>query len=634
MIKGLKNFFKEEQLSDRRLKIIEIEENLFSGINKRKWGQDQDEISKPAIYSCKRFKPDSSNNETLLSNSSLPSTSKNNTTFSEDTLSNIINIEEDIKTNSSTAIVSDTSHNDDECTSSSTFIEVEAIVNVTPNNQHQIQHSSPNGSEDCTLSNAKPSLKLVSDENDNTDVITVEDDDETCPDSSCNEIDFNSNGAVYSEFPVHSIVLCINSNFFKKLLVDSGMKETKLNTVEVKVGYGEGKYLELLIEAFYNEDILKTLKLSELLSILDIAARFSCTVFIQQGLELLNDKQIKSVPECDSILQHISRVFEIFDVDKRYETLKASCIKFLSKKLFPLELQFDQQDIFRSLNFTTVTYMTSSTHAFVLSENHVFLFLYQWLLHNKEHQTSGVIKALISSIRFESLTVNFICDELTICDQILNIWKGYTEWFTRVLKYHALTPTTRCLRGIKNSPVTVRSVPSVQHTLEVVRKFSFKNGYFDDTTKNQIIWSSTCIIPTLSCKEMLGAFYIRMKLLSQNIFTPTEAISNFYRKFDLFYCLLPGNVIFDMKMLQHKKFLQRYVRKGEVIFKNKPICNLHVVASTDEEFVKKLKLHGINLILFFKTSPYSWLQMDMHNVKPNRKIIHLRGDKSFAVYTE
>ena len=112
---------------------------------------------------------------------------------------------------------------------------------------------------------------------------------------------------VYSEFPVHSLVLCVNSLYFDRLLSASDMKENKENVVTVKVNTGQGKYLEKMIHTFYNEESLKKLCLLDLLSLSNIAGRFSCFGLLKYVIDIVNGKEIKSIEDCDSIIKPMTK---------------------------------------------------------------------------------------------------------------------------------------------------------------------------------------------------------------------------------------------------------------------------------------------------------------------------------------
>ena len=54
----------------------------------------------------------------------------------------------------------------------------------------------------------------------------------------------------YCSIPVHSLVLSLNSLYFKNLLAASGMRETFERDITIQVNSGEGKFFKILINAF------------------------------------------------------------------------------------------------------------------------------------------------------------------------------------------------------------------------------------------------------------------------------------------------------------------------------------------------------------------------------------------------
>lgn len=575
----LKKFFKEEKLSDRILRIVEIDEN-FCHSKKRKHATgtvDQ--------QCCKRLKQSF---ESILKE-----------TDAAETEAPLSLIQRGVKENQSTVCVSPCNTKKEElCDNVKNLCHQESAVGVTNQSTAKQNVSSTNLTESNAMNNVACSENAIVNE------------DEVC----------------HAEFPVHSIVLCINSQYFKTLLVDSGMKETTMPTVSVKVSQGKGRYLEMLIEAFYNREVLKNASLADLLNILDIAARFSCLSFIKYGLETLNEKSISTVDECDAILQHISKIFEVFNDECKYHCIKETCVKFLTKTFFPLEFKLAAHDLFKRLNYATVVYLLTSSHAFTLSENNTFVFIYLWLLHNKNYQTSDIIEVLITSIHYESLSSLFLCDQLSNSDQILSKWTGYSTWLINVLKYHSLTPAARSLRGIKGSPTLMRLVKSMNNALLIQKHFVYdqENFGFCDRSNNFLVWNGLQLSPVLSLKCFENNNFIRLKFFSVNVFSPTEQELNFYHKFDIYYSLLPGNINFKNSMLDDKRFVQRFVRKGEVQFKSKCTHSFHAIARIEEDFMASIEHYGLNLVLFFKTSTFSWNKLEICHVKPSKKLIYLR----------
>ena len=448
---------------------------------------------------------------------------------------------------------------------------------------------------------------------------------------------------VYSELPVHSIVLCLNSWYFQQLLVDSGMKENRMSTVDIKVNRGEGQFLEILLKAFYDEDILEESTLPVLLSVMDIAARFSCTSFVDLGLELLDKKKVTTLDECNSILQCVSRVFQTYDSNEKFKKTWNACIKFLCKTLFPLEFRFVQQEKFKRLDHRTVLSLLRSPHAFVLHENHLFIFAYQWLESNPDSQTPEIIESFLSALKFESLTVTFLTDELTICDRILNKWPGYAHWFATTLKYHTLSHGNRELRGFRTPGIASRGcVAPMNNSLYECTHFSLVTLDTDETTtkrqlvctdENRFLWNGVLMSPVLTIKENdETSSYIRMRMVKYNGFQPVEPICQFYQRFDFYFCLLPAFVTFKTALLRHKNFIKKFVRKGEIEFRSANVSSMHAVAKVDDEFVETLREHGLCLTLFFKKTSFSWLKFDTNTVKPSKKLILLNQQKNYQQY--
>ena len=433
---------------------------------------------------------------------------------------------------------------------------------------------------------------------------------------TCNNL--TSEESVYMTFPIHSIVLCISSDFFKKLLLDSGMKENSMNVVTLKVNKGEGKHLELLIEAFYSIDVLTNISLSDLLCTLNVAARFSCFDFIQLGLDRLNHSEIKTVSECDIILSHISYILELFENSERYENIKNCCTKFLAKKFFPIEMQFEQQRVFNSLSHCSVTLLMMSNHVLVVSENNALSLIYQWLLHNEDLQTPEIIESLLMSIRYQNLHVDQFCDSVSVCDKILNKWSSYSSWYVDVLKYHALPQSARNIRGIKELSAS-RAYPITICNLAAKRHFRFEkeNSTLVDEQFFKIIWGGGCLVPLLSLKEANENFLVKLKVKFVNIFQPELRKSFIHQNIDVYYCLLPGYVEFKDSMMQIPKFVQKYVRRGVLNYgENKTVHNYHSVAKFSADFVEKVWEHGLNLIILFtgtaaKNIDYFYVQIDL-----------------------
>ncbi|XP_066927103.1 uncharacterized protein [Clytia hemisphaerica] len=444
-------------------------------------------------------------------------------------------------------------------------------------------------------------------------------------------------GKMYVDLPVHSLVLCLNSLYFQKLFVDSGMKENSMSSIDIKVNQGEGKYLEMLVKAFYDQDTLVDISLPALLSVMDIAARFSCSSFVDFGLELLDKKTVKTLEECNTILQCVSRVFQSYDSNEKYKKTWDSCIKFLCEALFPLEFKFAQQEKFKNLDHRTVLSLLRSKHAFVLHENHLLVFAYQWLEGNPDYQTPQIIESFLKSIRSGSLSVTFLTDELTICDRILNKWPGYSQWFANTLKYHTLSHGSRELRGLKSPSISPSRgfVRPMNNSLYACKHYTYiaKDKQLVSATENRFLWNGVVLDPVIAIKDIdERSAYIRMRIVKYNGFQPVEPVQQFHQKIDFYFCLLPGFIQFKTSLLKHKKFIAKFVRKAEIEFRSANVSSMHAVAKVDQGFQKMLADHGLNLTLFFKKTSFSWMKIDTNYVKPSKKLILLTESKNYQQY--
>ena len=117
----------------------------------------------------------------------------------------------------------------------------------------------------------------------------------------------NSKDMLYSSFPVHSIVLCLHSQFFQKMFTESGMKESNDKMFVLKVPDGYGKYLELLIASFYDQSVLETLnEVEDVIKILDMAERYCCLSFLEEGLFVLSKMKYERIEFCNMTLDRNS----------------------------------------------------------------------------------------------------------------------------------------------------------------------------------------------------------------------------------------------------------------------------------------------------------------------------------------
>ena len=439
---------------------------------------------------------------------------------------------------------------------------------------------------------------------------------------------------VYSEFPVHSLVLCVNSRYFDRLLSPSGMKENKENIVTVKVNTGQGKYLEKIIHAFCNEESLKELCLSDLLSLLNIAERFSCFELLKYVINIINGKEIKSIEDCNSIMKSMIKFDHKNKIDAEANEIILKSIQFLSNELYPLEFKFNNQQLFLNLHYITIVSLLKSNYAVTVNEDNLFLFLCKWLRSNPEFQTEDIIESLLTSVRYKDLSVAFIYDEITICDQLLNIWKGYPVWFSNLTKYRLLSVRKKVKRGIEMKSVPARIKPCDATFFKVTCLFScvsYEDSAFS-YSRNLIVWNGLSIVPAISMKtEESSNYLIKIEFICQNSFSPTEIKNRtFHQGFDICFTIFPGtaesrNVT---ELLKDPKYRKRFLRHAEIKFESSDTFDFGSIVILDDQFLKQMKLNGICLMLFFRDRSTSWNAHDITDVKSSKNIVRYLSEEN------
>ena len=234
--------------------------------------------------------------------------------------------------------------------------------------------------------------------------------------------------------PVHSLVLCLNSNFFTKLLHETSMKEKNEKEIVLHVDPGEGEYVELLIHSFYDFDLLKNIGLFKLLKVLEYGDRFMCDALLKQGSSMVDYVSVATIKECNSVLDHLN----IFEKSLGHILAKdffvSCCSQYLTESFTPLEcVAFSELP--KLLNFSSLLMLLKSDNGFAYHENSVFTFVLNWLETDESRQTEQNIEALLSECRFEHMGVPFLAYRRLHINPILCKWPGFLDWYIKAIAY-------------------------------------------------------------------------------------------------------------------------------------------------------------------------------------------------------
>jgi len=432
-----------------------------------------------------------------------------------------------------------------------------------------------------------------------------------------------SNGHSYSVFPVHSWLLLINSDYFKALTSDSGLRESNYKHIVVKVNPGGGRFLELLIHSIYDQNVLDELSIVELLKVLELADQFLCDLLIEYGLEILDTLNIEALSECNEILEQVQVFKSLSSVlsNKIYESMTNLCANFLAEYFYQLECCPEIHDDFVMVPFVSILLLLKSGLSFLHHENSVIYFVVTWLSVDEERQTEYNIKKLLNKVRYEHITVGYFKNVLLI-DKVLSKWSGFYQWCANALLYHGFSEEDKSLQGLncasKNRSINTSTVQSYVIKLEYFLEESiFKTSEY---SKGKVIYQGYIFTPLITfVKNVSSSYDLNLNVYFDDDVTKKE-MKKFYLKFGIAVCVFPGNK--KLPKVSVKVHFRRF--KVEYIKCNSFEKNIGTI---DEEIYNTFKEEGIDAwIVFGGLKQVDWPESlkalnDVKNLEIHRKSI-------------
>ena len=421
----------------------------------------------------------------------------------------------------------------------------------------------------------------------------------------------------YTEFPIHTLVLSTNSDYFQKLFTESGMKENLQQTVTMKVKHGEGIYLERMIQAFYDPAVLTHQHCSDLISLMDIGGQFLCVTFLEHCMSVLETKEIESIEDFDSIFVKLSRLnLSEASVNERLQDFISECTKKLTEKLYPLELDICKHEKFMELDFVTIKHLITSDYATTITEDHLLLFLYKWLQCKDERQTTENIQVLLKNIKLSRLSVLFVCNEIAVNDPTLNKWEVYPLWFSKLMKWQLLTSEAKRLGRGSQQVEAKRQKPSEDLNYPFICDFFYTGECFEST--NQFVWRGVSVVPQISvANNENNKWYVQLKFKGEKIFLSENEPKSTYRNFVVVYSLLLNTN--EYKALNEGTY--DYYRRKKLELGRDLKYELGSIALVDETFLMELKTLGVTLVLYIQGATCSLVGNSLNQVRTSELLL-------------
>jgi len=465
-----------------------------------------------------------------------------------------------------------------------------------------------------------------------------------------NETCYNSTPAQKPKFvevipicsmPIHSIVLTLNSAYFRNLLTSSGMRESHSNSITLKVNYGEGKFLKLLINAFYDQSVLNDLETFDLLRVLEVADRFSCDVFIKKCVELLKNAKIKNLSECNAMVDHVKKLeTRIAILGEKYNDMKQCCVKFMTGLFCPLENKDSEFDDFQALSYQSLLLLLKSYQSITWRENSLLIYIANWLDYDESRQSSDIVESLLHEINYKCLSPEFMFDIITEGHELFNVWPNFKTWFIDVISYHAFSMKRKwyCRYGNNIGSHFDRNfsssniVPGWKVKLEKIAPLSFIS------TECSSVFQGYSVTPRLFLKESSnGQHNVSLQINNSAIAENNTLIHEFINlDFKMAVALLPGFETYDQDIFTNKypKFITKHFREVNVQFNSRTDYCLFNLGTIEQSLLETSDC--LYVAMAFKEVHERWpsfmdkiLELDDHNIYLDKKILYGQKDIDF-----
>ena len=421
--------------------------------------------------------------------------------------------------------------------------------------------------------------------------------------------DYNKEGKPYAVFPVHSLVLCINSVYFKSLILNSGMKETTEKDIIIKVNFGKGKYLVLLINSFYDPDILSSLKVFDLLQLLEVADMFLSDPIIIHGLHLLKRMKVSSVYSWHLILEHMQKFHCMGTVPttETYTILTHTCSDFLVKTFHCLESNLERHGVFNEMSLICLMMLLISKKPFLFHENSLVHFILSWLSADVDRQTDENIKILLNECCYEQMSPEYLTKFLTPNHPIFSIWKGWSGWHYKAVCHHALTKSITIFPEINVRQGHIFKDNSRME--QCVIQFSYKIG--NDALKQwmshykNVIFEGCILSPELVINKSDFDKYDVMLHMYLDVFCKESGFEMFYLQCDVAFAIFPYAGCYSRNLFTNSDFVTQHFRRTRLIFHKNNLVTFSA-GTVDEALFAKFMVDGIYVALAFKSCEKQW----------------------------
>ena len=374
------------------------------------------------------------------------------------------------------AILANTEHNDDSVNENGSVEDILAKTSNEPQQEAKNDGGESSVAVEANIETVKTSRQdSATSFNDEGSNLIVTDKNQLGEGSTISSQDLeNSRKGILRQHKifVHCSWLAVQSKYFRSLFY-SGMKESSIKEVHVKVSECEEATHLMLLEAIYKADILNDAAVEELLAVLELADKYDVK-FVFKKCKYVLQTRVKTLDICKQVMHVIKEKHSFEDVEDLTATMQVT----MGQNFTPLENHWETEK-FTSQSQPFVKYLLASSDLQTGSENTVFLALMHWMeVNNVDPVSLEKDSGLLKSVRFEEITIDYLYNVVRVHPTASKM-PGFQDLMLQGMTYHALSPELKQRLGEEITPRQRQiNIGIVQYTWTISKTqlFTYNNS--------------------------------------------------------------------------------------------------------------------------------------------------------------
>ena len=230
---------------------------------------------------------------------------------------------------------------------------------------------------------------------------------------------------------VHAGWLAVNSDYFRSMLYESGMRECTSAEFSMKVTEFEEEAFLFLLRSIYDPDVLDTVEIGQLLNVLRLSVKYEVRFSTVKARRVL-----EAMPLTLNVSEAILEAVNSGGLPDLGKVMKNVEVQLLGE-FEPLDETWESEK-FATLSEDALRFILGSDRLIVQSENTVFIALMQWIAKNAElYGDITEYSDLINLVRFELMKPTYIKD-VVHKHEIATQLDDFSEIYLNAITYHAL----------------------------------------------------------------------------------------------------------------------------------------------------------------------------------------------------